>query len=417
MTDPSHSAFRRPDGAMERSGSRRIIVAGGGIAGLTAALAFARHGFSVQLFEKAPRLDEAGAGLQLSPNAVHLLRDLGVLDALSPVAVRPADVTLIDAGTLATLAKIKLGGFAEQRWGAPYLVAHRADLQSALLARVARERDIEIATGASVADFAVHARGVTASIDRDGRIVEATGRLLVGADGVWSSLRGLAGDKGKSRFSGSIAWRATVRADGEAGAILADIGDTNSVKVFVHPKLHLVVYPLRGGDTLNLVAITAGSSTAQSWTEHADPSLLGRIVADAARPVQALFGAITRWTVWPIHTVAPASPWTVGDACALIGDAAHAMTPFAAQGAAMAMEDAVTLADTVAGSPDGEANQLAAWETARRARIAKVVKRGALNRFAWHASGPIALARNLFLKSRSPEKLAADLDWLYGWRR
>jgi len=414
MTDPSRSAFRA-NGPMERPGSRQILIAGGGVAGLTAALAFARHGFSVQLFEKAPRLDEAGAGLQLSPNAVRLLRDLGVLDALSPVAVRPADVTLIDAGTLATLAKVRLGSFAEQRWGAPYLVAHRADLQSALLARVARERDIEIATGASVADFAVHARGVTASIDRDGRIVEATGRLLVGADGVWSSLRGLADKKGKSRFSGNIAWRAIVRANGPAGAILTNLGDANSVRVFVHPRLHLVVYPLRGGATLNLVAITAGSSTAEGWTERADPSLLGRTAMDGAEPVRALFGAINSWTVWPIHTVAVDTSWTIGGSFALIGDAAHAMTPFAAQGAAMAIEDAVTLADAVAASDD-TAIPLPTWEAARRARIAKVVKRGALNRFAWHASGPVALARNLFLKSRSPEKLAADLDWLYGWR-
>lgn len=402
---------------MEHSGSRQILIAGGGIAGLTAALAFARHGFAVQLFEKAPRLDEAGAGLQLSPNAVHLLNDLGVLDALGPVAVRAGEVTLIDARTLATLAKVRLGNHAEQRWGAPYLVAHRADLQSALLARAAREPDISIITGASVADFAVHARGVTASIDHDGRIVQASGRLLVGADGVWSSLRGLAGEKGKSRFSGSIAWRATVRADGSAGAILAGIGDTNSVRVFVHPKLHLVVYPLRGGDTLNLVAITDGSATAESWTQRADPSLLGQAAAGSAEQIRALFGAITSWTVWPIHTVAPDTPWTIGGAFALIGDAAHAMTPFAAQGAAMAIEDAVTLADAVAGNPDGQPNALAAWETARRARVAKVARRGALNRFAWHASGPVALARNLFLKSRSPEKLAADLDWLYGWRR
>lgn len=398
---------------MERSGFRQVLIAGGGIAGLTAALAFARKGFAVQVFEKAPRLDEAGAGLQISPNAVHLLRDLGILDALGPVAVRPGDVTLIDARSLATLAKVRLGSFAEQRWGAPYLVAHRADLQSALLARVARERDIEVVTGASVADFAVHARGVTASVDHEGRIIEATGRLLVGADGVWSSLRGLSGEKGKSHFSGNIAWRATVRADGAAGAVLAGIGDANSVRVFVHPKLHLVVYPLRGGATLNLVAITAGPSTAEGWTEHADQSLLGRVVADSAEQLRALSGAVTSWTVWPIHTVAPEAPWTVGKSFALIGDAAHAMTPFAAQGAAMAIEDAATLAEAVAGSQD---DALATWEAARRARIAKVVRRGALNRFAWHASGPIALARNLFLKSRSPEKLAADLDWLYGWQ-
>ena len=125
---------------------------------------------------------------------------------------------------------------------------------------------------------------------------------------------------------------------------------------------------------------------------------------------------MANWTVWPIHTVEFERKWTLGGAFALIGDAAHAMTPYAAQGAAMAIEDAVTLAAALAGAPPDAAPALAAWEAARRPRIERVIRRGALNRFAWHASGPVALARNLFLKTRSPERLAADLDWLYGWR-
>lgn len=401
---------------MERQASRQIIVAGGGIAGLTAALAFARRGFAVQLYERAARLEEIGAGLQLSPNATRLLRDLGVLDALAPVATRPDTVTLRDARSLAVLARVALGDFAEKRWGAPYLVAHRADLQSVLLARVAREPDIRIVTGAGVRDFAVHAQGVTASIDRDGKVIEALARLLVGADGVWSTLRGLAGQKGQSRFSGRIAWRATVRSDGPAGEITSRITDANSVSVFVHPLIHLVVYPLRSGNTLNLVAVTSGRLPGENWIGHADAGLVAGTVADCANELRTLVAAVRNWTVWPIHTVAFGS-WTVGGALALIGDAAHAMTPFAAQGAAMAIEDAVTLADVMAEAPGDAANALAAWEAGRRTRIAKVVRRGALNRFAWHAGGPVALARNLFLKSRSPEKLAADLDWLYGWRR
>src|SRR5262249_16144741 len=177
---------------MERQGSRQIVVAGAGIAGLTAAIAFARRGFAVQLYERAPRLEEAGAGLQLSPNAVHLLRELGVTDTLSGVAVRPDDVTLPHPPRLKVLAPVRLRSFAEQRWGGPYLVVHRADMQSALLARASKEPDISIVRGATVSDFAVHAQGVTISIDRDGKIFEVLAKLLVGADGVWSTLRGLA---------------------------------------------------------------------------------------------------------------------------------------------------------------------------------------------------------------------------------
>ena len=401
---------------MNGSGSRQVIIAGGGIAGLTAALAFAQRGFSVQVHERAQNLDQTGAGLQLSPNAVRLLRELGVTESLAGAAVRPDCVALRDARSLKTLARVKLGDFAEQRWRAPYLVAHRADLHSALIARASRLPDIRIVTGSAVRDFALHADGVTVSTDRDGKVVETTGRLLVGADGVWSSLRALAGDKGESRFSGRIAWRAAVRGGGPAGRIIADITEPNSVTAFLHRSSHMIVYPLRGGDTINLVAVTKGAALAEGWSKQADPAPLAAATAGAASEIRELIKAVASWTVWPIHTVAFAGPWTLGGAFALIGDAAHAMTPYAAQGAAMGIEDAVTLADAVAAAPSDARPALEAWEKARRTRIDEVIRRGAFNRFAWHASGPVALARNLFLKTRSPEKLAADLDWLYGWR-
>src|SRR5262245_30049297 len=273
---------------MERQGSRQIIVAGGGIAGLTAALAFARRGFAVQLYERAARLEEAGAGLQLSPNAIHVLRELGVTQALASVAVRPDAVILVDAGSLKVLVEVRLGEFAERRWGAPYLVAHRADLQSVLLARARQEPDIAIATAAAVSDFAVHARGVTASIDRGGRIVEAAGRLLVGADGVWSTLRALAGESGNSRFSGSIAWRATVRAGGDAAALLVRIVGRDAVGVLVHPACHLIVYPLRGGELFNLVAVTSGASPGDAWTGQAAIEQLEQAVKGCAADVRTL---------------------------------------------------------------------------------------------------------------------------------
>ena len=190
------------------------------------------------------------------------------------MAVRPDHVALRDAASLAVLARVRLGDFAEQRWGAPYLVAHRADLHSALIARASRAPDISIITDAAVRDFALYADGVTVSIDRDGKIVEASGRMLVAADGVWSSLRALAGDKGKSRFSGRIAWRAAVRGDGAAGKIIAGITEPNSVTAFLHPNSHMIVYPLRGGDTLNLVAVTEGSALGENWSGQADPALL-----------------------------------------------------------------------------------------------------------------------------------------------
>jgi salicylate hydroxylase len=165
---------------------------------------------------------------------------------------------------------------------------------------------------------------------------------------------------------------------------------------------------------LNLVAVTDGSLSGETWSGQADRASLEAAASGSARPIRELVAAVAGWTVWPIHTV-DFDTWTLGASFALIGDAAHATTPFAAQGAAMAIEDAATLAQAMAGPADAAA-ALAAWQSARKARMAKVVRRGAINRFAWHASGPIALARDVLLGMRSSERLAADLDWLYGWR-
>ncbi len=185
---------------------------------------------------------------------------------------------------------------------------------------------------------------------------------------------------------------------------------------FLHPGFHLVAYPVSNGTAFNLAAFTRGEIIAEGWSGRADPSILAGAMRGTTAALARLAEDAGPWTAWPIHTVDQGQPWTTPAGIALIGDAAHAMTPFAAQGAAMAIEDAATLAGFVAASPADPGSALAAWEKMRRPRIAKVARRGAVNRLAWHAAGPVAVARNLFLKWRSPEKLAADLDWLYGWR-
>lgn len=400
---------------MDDTVSRQVVIAGAGIGGLTAALAFAERGYTVHLFEQAARIEAAGAGIQLSPNATHILDRLGVLQHLLPSAVRPAAVILKDARTLRTLATVPLGASGQARWKAPYLVAHRGDLQGALMAVIAHIPEIQLVTGAKVSGLAPRPRGITASILVDGKAEEVGGFLLVGADGVWSTIRGL-DNPIKSKFTGELAWRATISAESEAGAAFAEIAKPDCVTTFLHPGFHLVAYPMRGGAAFNLVAFTKGERIAEGWSGKANAAILSRAMHGTAPALTRLAAGAGPWTAWPVHTVDPHHAWTSSDGTALIGDAAHAMTPFAAQGAAMAIEDAATLAASVAEAPDNLPEALASWEKSRKVRIARVARRGALNHLAWHAAGPVALARNLVLKIRSPETLAADLDWLYGWR-
>ena len=393
---------------------RQIIISGAGIAGLTAAIAFARRGFAVRILERAPALEEVGAGLQLSPNATRILSRLGILDIVAPMTVRPEAVVLRDATTLKERAHVPLGASAERRWKAPYLVAHRADLQSALLARASEIDSIELTLGTSVTDAQTRTDSVAVTIDQGGISSEISGSLFVAADGVWSHSRRLVGPNEKSRFSGSLAWRTTLLADSDAGRLFATFSSVETVTTYLHGGFHLVAYPIRAGTAINLAAFTPGLAISEQWAGETSTDALRQAMRGTAPQLAELADQAAPWTIWPLHTVDASRPWTASGGIALIGDAAHAMTPFAAQGAAMAIEDAYTLADAVTSAPS-IAQALAQWQAARKPRVAHVARRGALNHFAWNASGPVALARDLFLKLKSPESLAADMDWLYGW--
>ncbi|RUU03142.1 FAD-binding protein, partial [Mesorhizobium sp. USDA-HM6] len=378
---------------MDETRSRQVVIAGAGIAGLTAALAFAGRGSAVTVLEQASQLEAAGAGIQLSPNATRILRQLGVLDRLAASAIRPEAVVLKDAASLRELAHVPLGQTGEERWGAPYLVAHRADLQAALTARIAERPEIQLVTAARVTDVAIAPQDIVVTAQRDGGSMETAGGLLVGADGVWSSVRSqLAGKEPafrKSRFSGELAWRATVAAESAAGQAFTAIGATDCVTTFLHPGFHMVAYPVSKGSAFNLAAFTKGERIAEGWSGRADPAILAGAMRGTSAALARLAALAGPWTAFPIHTVEQRR-WTIPEGVALIGDAAHAMTPFAAQGAAMAIEDASMLAGQVADFPADPRQSLAMWENLRRPRIEKVLRRGALNRLAWHAWGPVA---------------------------
>lgn len=385
-----------------------IAIAGAGIAGLTAALAFASKGFRVTLFERETRLDEAGAGIQLSPNATRILQRFGVVDALGAAAVRPQAIALRSASDMRLLSRLPLGRAAEERWGAPYLVTHRADLQKALLERAADEPGIELRPGLPIDGFALEG-GVRAF--SSGRLAGDGFLMLVGADGVWSSLRSRLSRQARPAFSGYVAWRAMVHGASEIDEALA--GD--EVTALLDPGFHIVSYPVKSGDALNLVAVTKGRPIAEGWSHEVDTTPLGRAL-EWSDPTLAALCRSASWKAWPIFTAETDGAWTHPGGIVLIGDAAHAMTPFAAQGAAMAIEDAATLATLVAGMADDIGAALSAYEALRRERVMKVARRGAFNRFVWHAGGPLAFGRDLVLKLRPGSSLMRDFDWLYGWR-
>jgi salicylate hydroxylase len=395
------------------SPDRPILVVGAGIAGLTMALALAERGFAVSVLERARTLEEVGAGLQLSPNATRILDRLGVVERLRAASVQPEAIVLRRARSLREIARVPLGAGAIARWGAPYLTVHRADLQSALLNRVQREPSIRLLTGATVRDAAYHARGVTLSVDHAGAVIEAAGDLVIAADGVWSTMRGTEG-KQRSAFSGLTAWRTTLQR-GSAAERQDPVLSGAVVTAFLHPRFHLVSYPIRAGQAVNLVAVTRGAALSQSWSVPASKDELAAALSRAPALARLVADA-GPWTRWPLHTVDPDGPWTSARGIALIGDAAHATTPFAAQGAAMAIEDADVLAEALHRNRDDFPAGLSRYERERKPRVKRVVRRGAFNRFVWHASGPIALGRDIVLRLRSPERTLGDFDWLYGWR-
>ena len=378
---------------------KTMTIVGAGIAGLTAALALARKGIASHIIEQAPALEEVGAGLQLSPNASRILADLGLMDALHARWTEPDRILLASGLSLSPLASVPAGVSARNRWHAPYGVLHRASLQAVLLEAVRREPLCTLTMGERIETA-------------DAALAIAPADILVAADGVWSRLRQAVPGALPARYSGNVAWRFLVPYD-TAPAFL----DPRAVTAFLGPHAHLVAYPLAEVQAFNIVAIHAQpEAPAEGWLRRGDSTTRARLLNAFATwhtDIHRLLPDAKDPLVWPLFGC-PDGAWTDGRTV-LIGDAAHAMTPFAAQGAAMAIEDAALLAERLATATDKTA-ALGSFEKTRRARVARVRNRGAFNRFAYHARGPVALARNLVLSLRKPEDLAADFDWLYGYR-
>jgi salicylate hydroxylase len=389
----------------------RALIAGAGIGGLTAALALSRVDFEVTIFERVAALEAFGAGLQLTPNATRILAELGVLDSIRALATEPRRLRILRGRDDAGLAELNLAA-SVRRWGAPYLIIHRADLQAELAAAVATRANIGLRLGVELAGVDERAGAVAVRLRRGPLSLEETGDVVVGADGLRSQVRErLALDgAGAAMFSGRFAFRAIVPAKDLPARWLAP-----DVTLRLGPRAHLVQYPLRGATMLNLVAvIDSGWRDEKSdhpWDGAADGPTLERAFADWSRETRALIGAAPEWRAWPLFHRPPIARFARGRV-ALLGDAAHPMVPFLAQGAAQAIEDASALARRLGETERVEA-ALAAYSRDRVARASRVQREALAQGRIYHMSGPLGLARDLAMRTLGPERLLARYDWLY----
>jgi salicylate hydroxylase len=388
---------------------KQVVIAGGGIGGLAAAVACAQRGVPVQLLERAAQLSEVGAGIQIGPNVTRILQAWGLGAALAQVAAFPKQLQARDAQTGQVLGSLALGERAQSRYGAPYATIHRADLQG-LLHRAVQTAGVDMRLGQTVHGWRETADGVQVNT-AEGSSVQA--KALIGADGVWSAVRQqLLGDA-PARFTGHLAYRALV-----AQADLPAHLRSDQVTVWMGPRLHVVHYPVRRGQWLNLVAIVHGAKPEQSqdWDQAGHTQALMQAMGAVGRDLHERLASVPAWRQWALHDREPLSAASqMAQGCvALLGDAAHPMRPYLAQGAGMAIEDAQVLGQCLSAETGRVADRLQAYAEQRWARNARVQARAIRNGRIFHAQGAVALGRNLSMRLMGERVM--DVPWLYGDR-
>ncbi|MEI7515059.1 MAG: FAD-dependent monooxygenase [Betaproteobacteria bacterium] len=389
---------------------KKILLVGGGIGGLATALACGMRGLQVQLIEKKPAFSEVGAGIQLSPNVVGLLEGWGLRSGLDAVACFPALLQVRSAQSEALLGQLALGARAVQRYGARYATIARADLQNLLLGAVQAQGSTQLLLNNALQLVSQDANAVQVTTT-DGH--QRRANVVIGADGLWSDVRDFVRTDAQPRFSGHLAYRAMVPQAALPQALRSDV-----ITAWLGPRFHAVQYPVHGGQWLNVVVIVEGPSPKDihHWDHEANAHDLHMHLQGAASALQDLVAATKSWRLWPLNGLPhlrSAQELAFGR-IALMGDAAHPMLPYLAQGAGMAIEDAASLADVLSQPALGDMAALERYAQTRWRRNARVQARAQRNGEIFHASGLQCWGRDTAMQLLGQRLL--DVPWLYGGR-
>jgi salicylate hydroxylase len=386
------------------SGSAPFIVAGGGIGGLTAALVLARAGHAVHVLEQGDAFGEIGAGIQLGPNVFRMFEHLGLTDAIRAVAYFPPNLVMRDVRSGEVIVRAPVGEQALATHRQPYGVIYRVDLHHVLFEQCRAASQITLHVKSKVVGFTQHDGGVDVQV-ADGR--RLSGSALIGADGLWSKVREQIVGDGKPRVSGHIAYRAVLPMNQVPAHLVSP-----DVTLWGGEKTHLVHYPLRRGELFNLVAVFHSDRYEEGWNTFGDPDELHARFAQATSPVRELLQKIETWKMWVLCDREPVAHWSHGRAT-LLGDAAHPMLQYLAQGACMAIEDAVTLGAAVRRWPDDLPRAFEAYQRARYLRTGRVQWTARFYGEIYHASGVMRELRNRMFQSGSEAAGFIGTHWLY----
>jgi len=382
-----------------------ILVAGGGIGGLAVAYTLARKGFPVRVLEQAPEFKEIGAGIQLGPNIFRALDKIGLKEAMLADAWRPGALEMRCALSGEEVTRIPLDARFIDRFQQPYAVTHRADIHAVFLKACAGKNLVTLETQRQVDGFEEEDDGVSVILQTGERI---KGRALIGCDGMWSKIRDRIVGDGKPRVSGHIAFRAVLRRE----EVPEDLWRPDVI-LWAGPRTHLVHYPLRRGELYNLVAVFHSDRYVEGWNAEADADELWAHFKGQRPEVLRMLERIETWRMWVLCDREPVKEWSKGPVV-LLGDAAHPMLQYLAQGACMATEDAVWLAEKAAEQPDDLPAAFRAYVQQRYLRTARVQIMARVYGDFYHARGPAAELRNQMLGSRTPEDSYNGVAWLYG---